>query len=45
MIVKPRNEPEELSRLRCLDKRAHLTPREQKYLLNLEKGFQGETAI
>ncbi|WP_070119294.1 nuclease-related domain-containing protein [Bacillus marinisedimentorum] len=42
MIVKPRNEPDELLRLRYLDKRAHLTPREQKYLLNLEKGLEGE---
>ncbi|WML48996.1 nuclease-related domain-containing protein [Neobacillus sp. PS3-34] len=42
MPFKSRTEPEKLKILRVLNSRMNLTADEQKYYLNLEKGYEGE---
>ncbi len=42
MIVKPRNQSLELKILRSLNARIGLTPKEETYYSNLEKGYKGE---
>ncbi|MBS4174442.1 nuclease-related domain-containing protein [Bacillus sp. FJAT-49736] len=42
MLFKPRYEPVELKLLRFLNTRIKLSPKVVGYLLNLEKGFEGE---
>ncbi|MBX9971738.1 nuclease-related domain-containing protein [Cytobacillus firmus] len=42
MILKFRNEPEELKMLQCLHRRMRLSPKDYSHFLNLEKGFSGE---
>ncbi|PKR84591.1 nuclease [Heyndrickxia camelliae] len=45
MLIKPRYEPIELKLLRFLNMRMNLSPKEAGYLLNLEKGLEGESVF
>ncbi|MDM5226832.1 nuclease-related domain-containing protein [Cytobacillus sp. NJ13] len=42
MILKPRNETEELNLLRCLNRKMRLHSKDYSHFLNLEKGLTGE---
>lgn len=42
MIVKTRTESRELSVFRALNSRMDLSPKDETYYSNLEKGYQGE---
>ncbi|WP_188207594.1 nuclease-related domain-containing protein [Alkalibacillus aidingensis] len=42
MLYKPRTQPTELKILKHLDQRMELPTKDKQYLLNLEKGFEGE---
>lgn len=42
MLYKPREKPEELTILELLNKRTTLSKKNQQYLYNLQKGYEGE---